>query len=329
VALTGPGREVGVALLGCGYAARIHTRTLKRDGTVRRYYASRSAGRAESFAHELGGAGAFGSYEAAMSDDAVDAVVVCTPPSDHLALTLAALERGKHVIVEKPPFLHATDFAEVARAADAAGRRVLVAENYFYKPLRRRLAGLLADEVIGEVLFVHISALKLQHVADWRGDPAVSGGGALFEGGIHWVCFAASLGLEVTSATGRFPRSPDGFERSALVSLEYRQGAVGSLYHSWETPSLFRGLRLSKIYGREGSITFESNGLFVIVRGRRKRLIFPGLRDIAGYRAMFADFLGSIREDREPEYTLALAERDLRLVESVYASAHERESTWS
>lgn len=318
--MTAPSAVLGIALLGCGRAARIHTRTLRKEAGVRRYYASRSAERADEFARELGGAGAFGSYEAAMASDDVDAVVLCTPPAGHLEQTLAALEGGKHVIVEKPPFLRAVDFGTVARAAEAAGRRVLVAENYFYKPLRRRLAALLAEGVIGDVLFVHVAALKRQRVSDWRGDPELSGGGALFEGGIHWVSFVASLGLEVAGVTGRFPAGSEDFDRSVHVSIEYREGAVGSLYHSWETPSLFRGLRLSKIYGREGSITFESNGLFVLVRGRRTRILFPGLLDIAGYRAMFADFLGAIREDREPEYTLALAERDLRLVEAIYDS---------
>ena len=79
--------------------------------------------------------------------------------------------------------------------------------------------------------------------------------------------------------------------------------------------------RISRIWGREGSITFESNGIFVFVRGRRKRLLFPGLRDIAGYGAMFDDFLRSMRDDDKPAYDLELAERDLRLVEQAYATA--------
>ena len=65
-----------------------------------------------------------------------------------------------------------------------------------------------------------------------------------------------------------------------------------SLYYSREIPSLFRGLRLSKLFGRKGVITFESNGLFVFVRGRGlPRLVFPGFRDIRGYRAMYRDFV--------------------------------------
>ena len=78
-----------------------------------------------------------------------------------------------------------------------------------------------------------------------------------------------------------------------LVSFAYDNGAVGSLYYSREVPSLFRGLRLSKLMGRRGIISFESNGVFVLVRGRGlPRLILPGFRDIRGYRAMYRGFCG-------------------------------------
>ncbi len=53
---------------------------------------------------------------------------------------------------------------------------------------------------------------------------------------------------------------PDTRAKSMMVAFRYDNGAVGSLYYSREIPSLFRGLRLSKLFGREGIITFESNG---------------------------------------------------------------------
>jgi predicted dehydrogenase len=67
-------------------------------------------------------------------------------------------------------------------------------------------------------------------------------------------------------------------------------------------------------------VSFESNGLFVLVHGRRTRLVIPSLRDIAGYRAMFADFVACLRDGREPRMTLDLARRDLELVEAAYQS---------
>jgi predicted dehydrogenase len=84
---------------------------------------------------------------------------------------------------------------------------------------------------------------------------------------------------------------------------------------------LLRGLRLSKLYGRSGVITFESNGAFVIVRGRGlPRFVVPGVRDIRGYQAMYRDFLRAIRGGGAPEMRLERAIDDQRLMDDVYAS---------
>lgn len=275
-----------------------------------------------SFAKRHGG-GYCGSYEEALADPKVDAVLIATPPASHLELTCAALSAGKHVIVEKPAFLKSSDVQIVREAQSAAGRHVLVAENYCYKPLLGRLRQLVEGEAAGEMLFIHLNALKRQTTGDWRDDLGVAGGGALFEGGIHWINFLANLGLTIRSVRGFRPGRQDGPERSILVSIEYAEGPVGTLYYSWEVPSLLRGLRLSRIFGRAGSITFETNGLLIVVRGVRKRILFPGFRDISGYRAMFADFIQVLRSGREPRMSLDQAERDLRLVESVYATLRQ------
>lgn len=309
-----------LALLGCGFAARLNGGALRRLGSaVECFYASRDEARALEFCRRLGGRGTFGSYQAALASPQVDAVLILTPPDQHLAWTLRALEAGKHAIVEKPPFLRSTDFDTVARAAQRAGRRVLVAENYYYKPLTRRLRQLLGEGAIGEVRFLYVNALKQQRVAGWRAEPQRAGGGALFEGGIHWVDFMAGLGLDVVRARGVAPPHA-GPERGVLALFEYAQGAVGTLYHSWETPSPLKGLRLSRIYGSQGSLAFESNGLWVAVWGRRKRLYFPGLADLSGRRAMWRDFVRALRTDTPAELDLDRARRDLELVESIYAS---------
>jgi predicted dehydrogenase len=223
------------------------------------------------------------------------------------------------VIVEKPAFLSSADVGYVEAAVAKSGCRVLVAENYAYKPLTRVLRDVIRSGEIGEVRYLAVNALKLQHPAGWRNDESLAGGGALFEGGIHWMHLMADLGLTVESIHG-FRPDGTGIERSMLVVVQYEQGAVGTLHHAWDTRSLFRGLRLSRIYGTRGSVTFESNGLFAAVRTRGVRMVLPGLRDIGGYRAMLVDFIGCLRENREPLMTLAHARRDLELVEAAYQS---------
>jgi predicted dehydrogenase len=313
---------IRLAFLGCGAVTASHSRTLRAFGErVTLSYASRDVARAEDFNRRFTGAGAFGSYEAALASDAVDVALVATPPDSHLHLTMAALRGGKHVIVEKPPFPRAADAEAVGLEADRRRRQVLVAENYFYKPVAETLRRIIASGALGDIRFLDVKALKTQRTGDWRDEPARALGGALYEGGIHWINFMANLGLTPTRIEAFRPGKGGGLERSLLIAMQYAEGATGTLAFSWEIPSAARGMRLSRIYGSAGSVAFESNGLFVAQFGRRRGLRFPGIRDLNGSRAMFDDFLSALAQGRAPRFTLAAARRDLELIERAYASA--------
>jgi predicted dehydrogenase len=308
-------RPLGVLILGCGWAARIHARTLGRLPRVRLLFASRDGARAEAYRRRFGGSGAYASYEAGLAAPGVDVALVATPTAAHRSLALLALSAGRHVIVEKPAFMRAADADAVRAAARAAGRRVLVAENYAYKPVTALIRGLVEGGALGEVRFVMLNATKRQPPAGWRADPALSGGGALFEGGVHWISFAASLGLDVADVRALRAGPAAGSDRSTLVVLRYANGAVGTLAHSWELRAPLGGLRLSKVQGTLGAVTFESNGLAALVTGRRTLLRLPFLADPLGYRAMHVDFLRALRTGEPAGFTLEMAERDLRLLE--------------
>jgi predicted dehydrogenase len=177
------------------------------------------------------------------------------------------------------------------------------------------------------MVFAHFTTIarKFKSADDWRNDESMAGGDAFFEEGIHWLHLAGSLGPRITRIHGYRPSAsregPDKRAKSMLVAFQYDNHAAGSLYYSREVPSLFRGLRLSKLFGRDGIITFESNGLFVLARGKGlPRLMFPGFQDIRGYKAMYRDFLESIGAGRVPEMNLERAIEDQRLMDQIYAS---------
>ena len=120
---------------------------------------------------------------------------------------------------------------------------------------------------------------------------------------------------------------PDTRVKSMMVAFRYDNDAVGSLFYSREVPSLLRGLRVSKLYGRRGIITFESNGLFVFARGKGlPKLLLPGFRDIRGYRGMYRDFLNAIRTGQAPEMSIERAMDDQRLMDQIYATVERREA---
>jgi predicted dehydrogenase len=324
-----PASPLRLAFLGCGFITAVHSRHLRAlGGTVACAYASRDASKAETFSRRYGGVGHYGSYSSAIADPAIDAVVVAVPPAFHLPLTLDALAAGKHVLVEKPAFPTLRDFHTAIAARDRAGRVVMVGENDHYKPLAVLLRRLLAAGAIGQLVFAQFTTLahRLKTADDWRNDEAMAGGDAFFEEGIHWLHVASSLGPTIARIDGYRPEpsreGPDRRAKSMMVAFGYDNGAVGSLLYSREIPSLFRGLRLSKLFGREGVITFESNGLFVVVRGRGwPRLYVPGWSDIRGYRAMYRDFVRAIAEQGTPEMSLERALADQRLMDAVYGAA--------
>jgi predicted dehydrogenase len=296
-------QPVRLAFLGCGFITRVHSGHLRAlGGEILPSYASRDSGRAAAYCREFSGAASYGDYLAAIADPAIDAVVVAVPPRFHLDLTLRALAAGKHVLVEKPAFLSLADY----RAALAAR--------------------ILATDAIGEMVFAHFVTIarRLKREDDWRNDESMAGGDAFFEEGIHWLHVAGSLGPRIVEIHGYRPsvsrEGPDRRVKSMMVAFRYDNDAVGALYYSREIPSLFRGLRWSKLFGRQGIITFESNGVFIYIRGRGfPRLVFPGFRDIRGYQAMYRDFLRSIRDRRQPEMSLERAIEDQQLMDQVYA----------
>jgi len=319
---TDVGRPMRLCFLGCGRVADAHSRTLRRlRPAVTCSYASRSIDKARALAAKHGGARAFGSYGEALASPDVDVIAVVTPPLSHLEWTLAALDAGKDVILEKPPVLRSSDFDAIEHASAARKRLVYVAENYYYKPILAAVRDTLSAGVIGEPLFINLNAVKRQPTGNWRDDPREAGGGALFEGGIHWINFAGALGFTIRRVKAARPGPSEGLERSMVLLIEYDEGPVGMLSYSWEVASPLKGVRASRIYGREGSVVFESNGLFLATSGRRWRIRFPNLGDMLGYRGMFADFLRAWQARTEPRMTLARARRDIEVIEEAYRSA--------
>lgn len=317
-----------IAFLGCGFITRVHSRNLRRfKSEIVCGYASRDKAKAAAFCGEFRGSGSYSDYAEAINDPGVDAVVIAVPPSFHLNLTLQALTAGKHVLVEKPAFLTMGDYEVVKDARDRAGRVVLVGENDHYKPLAVKLRQLLADGAIGDMVFGNFSSIvrRFKTADDWRNDETMAGGDAFFEEGIHWLHLAASLGPRITRITGFRPapssEGPDRRIKSMLVAFDYDNGAVGALYYSREIPSMLKGLRMSKLMGRKGVISFESNGVVMMVRGQgMPKIIFPGFRDIRGYQAMYRDFRESIQQGRAPEMSLERAIDDQRLMDDIYSS---------
>lgn len=309
-----------LVFLGCGdITKRISKLVAGPHFDVKCFYASRTVSKAQYYNETFRGQGYFGSYEEAIESQLVNTVYISTPPHLHFLLTKQALENNKHVIVEKPPFLSLADFDEVAALAENKKKQLIVAENYYYKPITRLLRKIILNNDIGDVKYIHLNALKSKNILnDWRDNNKICGGGALFEEGIHWVHLLSNIGMTVKNTNAYSASNSNSTERSSLLVFEYTNSSLATLSYSWEVPALIHQLRISKIFGTRGSITFESNGLFCVVSGKKKRIYVPNLLDLDGRKAMFEDFMQSINYNKQPELTLESVRNDLAIIIKSY-----------
>lgn len=303
-----------IAIVGCGRIARVHAANLAPH--ARLVFTSRSPESAEALAARFS-AETLASFDEALRRADIAAVVICSPLEHHASQTIAALEAGKSVLVEKPMAQSRTEVEAIGHAL--AGRppgSLMVAENYLYKSSLSRLRGWLPE--IGPLRRVRVSKLTRQRPSDWR-----IGHGALLEGGIHFVALLGAITREEPAAVRATFPGGDEPERRALLKLEYPSGTRGEIRYAWDAPSLPGGiLQHSFVEGERGRIVFESNGLYVGLRaGREIRFRLGPFADLMGFGAMAEDFLRSVRNPtRRPRSDFESASRDLGIVFRAYES---------
>ena len=318
-------QKVNICILGCGSVAKLHAtiaKTLKKN--INLLFASRDFTRATAYNAKYKGHGAFGSYEEACTSANVDAIFICTPHAYHLEHTRLAAGGKKAILIEKPVTRTLEELATLQAVVENAGVVCMVAENYFFKPLAKKVCDIIKRGDIGEPLFIELNRANRSNVKGWRADAEMMGGGALLEGGVHWINLICSLGGDVREVLAVQPAKSYAkvapFEDSLELLFKFADGSIGKMLHSWNVTNRIFGLGLSKIHGTEGNIHFESNGVFALLLGTRKRIYMPNLIDIMGYRGMLQHFAECVRENKEPKMSLAVARRDMEIVFAAYRS---------
>jgi predicted dehydrogenase len=154
------GKALRIAVVGCGYWGSKHVRVLHAMGDVAEVVVVDScAERARQLARSYKSASWHAALEPALAG--VDAVVVATPPSTHVAVALAAIEAGKHVLVEKPLAPATAGVRLLQAAAAAAGLVLMVGHTFEYNPAVRKLRELVQGGELGEVYYIDSARLNL------------------------------------------------------------------------------------------------------------------------------------------------------------------------
>jgi predicted dehydrogenase len=174
---------------------------------------SRSLDKAGAFAHKHQAGGAYDDYATMLADPDVDIVYVASPNALHPQQTLDALERGKHVLVEKPMALTEIDATAMVQAASMSGLKLGVGFHLRHKATARAGRDAIAAGRLGDVFYAEmaIGAGKGLYPYDtWRADPTLAGGGSLLHQGTHAVDLAAFLfGQPISEVTALMDAESD------------------------------------------------------------------------------------------------------------------------
>jgi predicted dehydrogenase len=246
------------AIVGTGYIGRVHASTLRSLGVEVAAVCGRTSGSAEAFDEGR----AYADLDALLETEQVDVLHICTPNSLHAAQALVALERGVHVVCEKPL---AVSTEESARMVEAAAARGLVGATCYHVrgyPLIEHMRAEVAEGATGEITVVHGRYLcddLLFPASGWRIDPARSGPSyVVADLGTHWLDAAEHVtGLEVTEVRAEFRSLAGGpLEDYATLLLRFDNGATGTVVVSAGAPGRKNQLLL-EIEGTRAGMTWD------------------------------------------------------------------------
>ena len=228
--------QVGAGLWGRDWAGLLaRTRGIRLAGVVD------AAPAARTWVAETLAVPAFRTLGVALVRVDCDAVLVIAPPAVHGPLVEEALAAGRHAIVEKPLALDLGEARSIADAADAAGRHVVVSQNYRFRRQPRTLRRLVADGGLGRLVGLRISCrrdLRDTHLRrDWRGRMRHP---YLLDMAIHHVDLIRMIsGREVEEVDARSWPAPGGPFRgdpSVAALLTLAGGAIASYEGTWAAP---------------------------------------------------------------------------------------------
>lgn len=293
-------RTVKTALIGAGFVGPHHIEAARRLGFVDVIaVAGSSQASAAAKAAKLNIRKAYGSYEALLDDPEVEVIHNCTPNDMHLPVTMAAIERGKHVIADKPLALNSADARTMLQAARKKGIVHAVTFNYRYNPLMQQARVMIKRGDLGPVHFVHGGYLQdwllFPNDYNWRLEKEGGASRCVADIGSHWCDLIGYVnGTRISEVLAEYttvfptrqrPKSsreafaqttgkeeydeyPVTTEDFASVLLRFENGMKGTFSVSQVSAGHKNGLEI-EINGRQASIGWKQERPNEMWIGRR------------------------------------------------------------
>ena len=318
-------KQLNWGLLGAGDISRKRIAPALRDLPNCNFVAVNRARAdlAEQFSSEFGAKKWFAKWEDLIADDEIEAVYIATPVDLHAKQTIAAAERGKHILCEKPMALNVAECDAMIAACQAHNVKLGIAYYRRFYPLIKRVKEIIAAGEIGKPAFAQINAFEFfdpspQHSRYWLLEKEKSGGGPLMDFGCHRIEVLENLFGEILELKGIVSNAVFGRQvedtASALFQFESGTGANLTVTHAANEP-----LDTLDIFGTKGSIHIPVlNGAEMRIRigsDERTETHAP-----AGnvHQPLISDFTEAVLNNTENAVTGTIGRRIALLLEEIY-----------
>ncbi len=328
----------GVAILGCGLIGQKRSKALGGANLV--VCADVDEKRARTLAVGFPGCDATANWHTAVRRQDVDIVIVATTNDALVETSLASVEAGKHVLVEKPAARNVAELDQLIHAMLKSQVQVRVGFNHRYHPALLKARDLMDAGELGELMFVrgrYGHGGRIGYDREWRANPLLSGGGELIDQGVHMIDLARCFLGNFTEIQGfahtyfwDMPVDDNGF---MLLKTPKKQTAF--LHVSCTE---WKNLFSFEIYGRNAKLHIEGLGgsygmeklsfyKMLPEMGPPETTVWEYPRGDNSWALEFAEFLEDIRLNRMPSANLYDARAALLVVEEIYkASGYDHNS---
>ena len=318
----------GIGIIGCGLIGQKRARALGEGRLLA--CADVNAARARVLAGSSG-AKVFDDWRELLALPEIEVVVIATLHDSLAEITLAAIETGKHVLVEKPAARTPAELEPVMSAAERRGVKVHVGFNHRYHRAFRKARELFEAGELGELMFIRARyghGGRMGYDKEWRATPGLSGGGELIDQGPHLIDLSRWFLGEFCEVQGfahtyywDMPVDDNGF---MLLKTEKQQ--VAFLHASCTE---WKNLFSMEIYGRNAKLEISGlGGSYGVERLTYYKMLpemgppettcweYPMGDD--SWAVEMAEFYEDIRLDRQPAAGLKDAYEALKVIEKVY-----------
>lgn len=328
---------IRVGVIGYGYWGPNLARNISEcPATVLTAIADVAPARREAAARRFQGVRTVESAEALIASPDIDAVAIATPVATHAMLALAALQAGKHVLVEKPMASSVADAEALVAEADRRGLTLMVDHTFVYTPAVRKIRQLVEDGELGDIYYydsVRINLGLFQHDVNVLWDLAVHD--------LSIMDYVLGRSAEAVSATG-MSHVRGKPEDVAYLTMFFEGTLLGHVHASWLAPVkvrrtliggsrrmiVFDDLEASekvKVYDRGISVDSNPENLYQVLVGYRSGDMWaPHLPVAEALQIEMAHFAECISTGARPLTDGAAGLRVVRLLDAAATSLAAR-----